>query len=157
MALLAAVAAYTAVTGGRYALLGESIAIGGAVALAAGIVIRLPLAVPWAVGLAGAGYVIGREHHAVVDGWASAVGAGLLLAAELAAWSIEHDARIREERTMVVRRVLLLAALVGGAALLGFVLVAAAAVSASTGIALTAVGVAAAVASVAVMLRLLRA
>jgi len=101
--------------------------------------------------------VIGREHHAVVDGWASAVGAGLLLAAELAAWSIEHDARIREERTMVVRRVLLLAALVGGAALLGFVLVAAAAVSASTGIALTAIGVAAAVASVAVMLRLLRA
>jgi len=157
VALLAAVAVYTALTGGRYALLGESFAGAGAIALAAGIIIRLPLAVPWAVGLAGAGYAIGRAHHAVVDGWASAVGAGLLLAAELATWSIEHDARIREERTVVVRRVLILAALVGGAALLGFVLVGAAAVSASTGIALTAVGVAAAVASVAVVLRLLRA
>jgi hypothetical protein len=157
LATLGAVTAYTYFTGGRYALLGASAAAAGVVALAAGIVIRLPLAVPWAIGLAGTGYAIGRAHHTVVDGWASAVGAGLLLAAELAAWSIEHDARIKAERTVLVRRALLLASLVTGAALLGFVLVGAAAVSASTGIALTAVGVAAAVSAVAVVLRLLRA
>ena len=155
--MLGAVTAYAALQGGRYASLGETVAGAGVVALAAGIALRLPLAVPWAVGLAGAGYVIGREHHAVVDGWAAVVGAGLLLAAELAAWSIEHDRRIREERTVVVRRIVILAALVVSSALLGFVLVGATTISTSAGIALTAIGVSAAVASVAVVLRLLRA
>ena len=101
--------------------------------------------------------MIAREHHAVVDGWASVVGAALLLAAELAAWAIERDRRIREEHTVVMRRVVTLAAVVASSALLGFVLVGATAVSTSAGIALTAIGVSAAVASVAVVLRLLRA
>jgi len=157
VATLAAVTAYTASGGGRYVSLGETAAGAGVIALTAGIVLRLPLAIPWAVGFAGGGYVIAREQHAVVDGWATAVGAALLLAAELAAWSIEHDRRIREERAVIVRRVLILATLVATSALLGFVLVGAAAVSASNGIALTALGVAAAVAAVAVVLRLLRA
>ena len=157
MAVLGAVTAYTSLQGGRYVALGGAVAGAGVVALAPGIVLRLPLAIPWAIGLAGAGYVIGREHHAVVDGWAAAVGAGLLLAAELAAWSIEHDRRIHEERTVVVRRAATMAALVASSALLGFVLVGATAVSTSAGIALTAIGVTAAVASVAVVLRLLRA
>jgi hypothetical protein len=155
--VLGAVTTYTALQGGRYVSLGETVAGAGVVALAAGIVARLPLAIPWSIGLAGAGYVIGREHHAVVDGWASVVGAALLLAAELAAWAIEHDRRIREEHTVIMRRVVTLAALVASSALLGFVLVGATAVSTSAGIALTAIGVSAAVAAVAVVLRLLRA
>jgi hypothetical protein len=151
------VAGYTALQSGRFASLGETTAGLGAVAIAAGIVLRLPLAIPWGVGLVGGGYVVAREHHSVVDGWAAVVGASLLLAAELAAWSIEHDRRIHEERTVVVRRAVTLSALVGTSALLGFVLVGAAAGSTSAGIAVTAIGVSAAVASVAVVLRLLRA
>lgn len=116
--------------------------------------LRLPVAVPWAVLFAGAGYVVARAQHSVVDGWAAVVGAALLLAAELAAWSIASDRRIHEERELVLRRSLTIAALVVTAGVVSFVLVGAAAVSAAAGLLLTAIGVAAAVASVAVVLRL---
>jgi hypothetical protein len=106
--------------------------------------------------LVGAGYLVGRERHSVADGWAAIVGAALLLAAELAFWSVDHDARIHEDRALVVRQSLVLGGLVAASALIGFVLVGAASISASTGLLLTAVGVAAAVASVGVVLRLLR-
>jgi hypothetical protein len=151
------VAAYTAVQGGRYGSIGETATGAAAVALAAGVALRLEFVVPWAVGLAGAGYIVGREHHAVADGWAAVVGAALLLAAELAAWSIDDDRRIREERAVVLRRLAVLTACVGASALVGFVLVGAAAVSTSAGIALTVIGVVAAVAAVGVVLRLLSA
>jgi hypothetical protein len=135
---------------------GGILASAGAVGLAAGIALRLSALVPWAVAFAGCGYVVGREGHRVVDGWAAVVGAALLLAAELAAWSIDHDRRIREERRVVVRQALTLVALVAAAAIVDFVLVAAAAVSTSAGLALTGVGIASAVAAVAVVLRLVR-
>lgn len=157
VATLGCVAAYAATSGGTLAVVGASLAGAGALFLAVGVVLRVPLVVPWAVALAGAGYLAGREHHSVVDGWAAAVGAALLLAAELASWSIEHERRIKEERSLVLRQALILAGLVVGAALVGFVLVGAAAVSVTTGLAVTAVGVAAAIASVSVVLRLLRA
>jgi hypothetical protein len=80
----------------------------------------------------------------------------LRLAAQLAAWSIASDARIREERAVVFRRSLTVAALVAGAALVSFLLVGAAAVSATAGLLLTGFGVAAAVGAVAVILRLVR-
>ena len=60
--------------------------------------LRWPSLVPWAIFVTGAGYVGGRAGKNVVDGWAAAIGVLLLLAAELAIWSIEHDARIAEER-----------------------------------------------------------
>jgi len=135
---------------------GGGIAGAGTLALLACVVLRFPLAIPWAVLLVGAGYVLARAHHSVVDGWAAIVGAGLLLAAELAFWSIESDRRIHEERPLVVWRSLTLTALVVTAALFGFLLVGAAAVSAAAGLLLTALGVAAAVGSVAVVLRLVR-
>jgi hypothetical protein len=125
--------------------------------LALGIALRFSLAIPWAVALTAAGYVLVREHRSAVDGFAAVVGALLLLAAELATWSIEHDARIHEERPLVVRRAATIAVVVAGSALAGFVLVGAAALSTSAGLALTAVGVAAAVAAVGVILRLARA
>ena len=106
---------------------------------------------------AGAGYLITRAGHAVVDGWAALVGVALLLAAELAAWSIEHDRRIRAEPALVVRRLGTLAVLGASALLVNFVLLAAAAVTAAAGVLLAAVGVAAAVTAVAVVLRLARA
>ncbi len=80
----------------------------------------------------------------------------LLLAAELASWSIEHDARIAAEPALVRRRIATLGALITAALLVNFMLLAAAGVSASSGVVLAAAGVAAAVTAVAVVLRLLR-
>jgi hypothetical protein len=155
-ATVAAVAAWVAVSGGAFASVGATLAGVAAAGVAAAVVVRFQGLIPWAIAVAGVGYVAGREHQALVDGWAPVVGAALLLAAELAGWSIEHDARIRQERALLLTRIGTLAALVAASALVAFVLVGAAAVSASAGLLLTGVGVAAAVSSVAVVLRLLR-
>src|SRR4051794_41563395 len=112
VATLAGVGAYAAAAGGTLPTAGGAIAGTAALVLALAVLLRVPAAVPWAVALAGAGYVVAREHQRLADGWSAVVGAGLLLAAELAAWSIGHDRRIREEREVVLRRVLVVAALV---------------------------------------------
>jgi hypothetical protein len=153
---LTGVTAYAISGGDTVAFAGAAIAGVGAVALVAGIVLRLPFAIPWAMLLAGSGYVVARVHHSVADGWAAVVGAALLLAAELAAWSIASDAQIHEEKAVALRQSLTVAALVAGAALVSFLLVGAAAVSATAGLLLTGLGVAAAVGAVAVILRLVR-
>ena len=153
---LAALTAYAFSGGDTVASAGGGIAAVGTAALVAGLILRFQLAVPWSVLLVGAGYVLARINHSVVDGWAAAVGGALLLAAELAIWSIASDRRIHEERTLVLRQSLTLAALVGAAALVSFILVGAAAVSAAGGLLLTAIGVSAAVGAVAVVLRLVR-
>jgi len=152
----AGIGAYTAATGGRLALLGESLAYAGALVLAIAAAARLAQVIPWAIALAGTGYVTGRVGHGAADGWAAVVGAGLLLAAELAGWAASHDQRILEERRLLVHRLSLLAGLVAASLLIGFVLVGAAALSASAGILLSGVGMAAAIAAVGVILRLLR-
>jgi hypothetical protein len=154
VATLAGVTAYTFSGDDVVASAGGALAAAGTLGLAAGIVLRLPIAVPWAVLFAGAGYVVARVQHSVVDGWAAVVGAALLLAAELAAWSIASDRRIHEEPAVVLRQSLTVTALVLTAAVVSFVLVGAAAVSAAAGLMLTGFGVAAAVAAVAVVLRL---
>jgi len=120
-------------------------------------VLRWPSTVAWAVLAAGVAYVVGREGRPLVDGWAAVVGAALLVAAELASWSIEHDARIRTQRTLVLRRAATLSALVLAALVVDFLLLGTAAIAASAGVLLAAVGVAAAVAAVATVLRLVRA
>jgi hypothetical protein len=125
--------------------------------MAAAIVMRWPQLIPWAVLATGAGYLSGREGRPVVDGWAAVVGVLLLGSAELASWSIEHDARIHTERRLLARRIATLAALTLTALLVNFLLLATAAVSAAAGVLLAAAGVAAAVLAVGVVLRLLRA
>ena len=146
-----------AANGGRFA----GVALGATVLafalLALGLVLRWPTTIPWAIVIAAAGYIVTREGKDVVDGWAAVVGVLLLLAAELAAWSIDHDARIRSEPSLLVRRVADARVLAAAALLVNFVLLAAAAVSASAGVLIAAVGVAAAVTAVAVVLRLVRA
>ena len=139
------------------AALGGAVGAAGLVLLGLGLVLRWPTTIPWSVLLVGGGYLLAREGNSIVDGWAAVVGVLLLLAAELASWSIEHDARIEAEPSLVVRRLATLAGLIAAALLVNFMLLAAAGVSASSGVVLAAVGVAAAVASVAVVLRLLRA
>jgi hypothetical protein len=125
--------------------------------LALGIVLRWPSTIPWTIVLAGAGYLAAREGKELVDGWAAAVGVLLLLAAELASWSIEHDARIRTEPALALRRTVTLAALCLAALLVNVMLIGTAGVAASAGVLVAAVGVAAAVTAVAVVLRLVRA
>lgn len=157
VASLFGVALYAATAGGELATAGEGIAAGGALALAVGIAFRAPIVIPWSVALAGAGYVVARERHSVADGWAPLVGAALLLAAELAAWSIAHDRRIEEEREVVLGQAGTVAAVVIGAAFVGFVLVGAAGISSSPGALPIVLGAAAAVAAVGLVGRLLRA
>jgi hypothetical protein len=125
--------------------------------LALGLVLRWPSTIPWTIVLAGAGYLVAREGKELVDGWAAAIGVLLLLAAELASWSIEHDARIRSEPSLAIRRAATIAALCVGALLVNVMLLGTAGVAASSGVLLAAVGVAAAVTAVAVVLRLVRA
>jgi hypothetical protein len=150
------VTAYAFSGGDTVASAGGALAGIGTAVLATGLLLRFQLAIAWAVLLAGAGYVVARAHHSVVDGWAAVVGGALLLAAELAAWSIASDRRIHEERAVVLRQSLTVSALVAAATLVSFVLVGAAAVSATSGLLLTGIGVAAAVGAVAVLLRLVR-
>ena len=126
------------------------------IALSVGLVLRWPTTIPWALVIAAGGYVATREGKSVVDGWAAVIGVLLLVAAELATWSIEHDSRIRSEPSLLIRRVVTLTLLAGSALLVNFILLAAAAVSSSAGVLIAAVGVAAAVTAVAVVLRLVR-
>jgi hypothetical protein len=157
VAALGASIAYIDAGGGRLATLGAVVGALGLGLLVVGLVLRWPTTIPWAVLLVGGGYVLSRAGNSVVDGWAAAIGVLLLLAAELANWSIDHDARIAAERSLVIGRIATLSALVAGALLVNFLLLATAGISASSGVLLAAVGVAAAVAAVTVVLRLLRA
>jgi hypothetical protein len=152
----ALVAGYTLGLGGRYGALAAGLAAAGLVVLAFALVRRAHGSVPWAVALLGAGYVLALGGRDTVDGWAAAVGATLLLTAELAVWSIEHDNRVHEEAAVLQRRLAALAGLVAGALLLGMLVVSAAAFSGASGILVATAGVAAAVLAVAIVLRLVR-
>jgi hypothetical protein len=152
--VLACADAYSVATAGRLAPVAAVGSVLGLGLLAGGIVLRWPTTIPWAVLASGGGYLAGREGRALVDGWAAVIGVALLLASELATWSIEHDARIRTEPALLARRIATLAGLAGVAMLVNFLLLGTAAVSASAGVLLAAVGVAAAVGAVAVVLRL---
>jgi hypothetical protein len=157
LAALVAAVAYAVAAAGRL----EPVSLGlGAVSVAllvVGLAVRLAGTIPWALLLAAAAYLAGIQGRDAVDGWAAAIGVALLLAAELASWSIGHDARIRSERALIVRRAATLAVLAVAALFVNFMLLAAAAVTAATGVVVAAVGVAAAVAAVAIVLRLVRA
>ncbi len=157
LAALGATVGYAAAADGRLA----PVALGGGALgltlLAVAIVLRWPSFTPWAIFVTGAGYVGGRADQNIVDGWAAVVGVLFLLAAELATWSIEHDARIAEERSLTTRRIATLALLGAAALLMNFLLLGTAAISASASVVLAAAGVAAAVGALVVLLRLTRA
>src|SRR3954447_24031081 len=148
---------YAAATAGRFAPIAI---VSGALAvalLALGLVFRWRSTIPWTIVLAGAGYLTAREGKELVDGWAAVEGVLLLLAAELASWSIEHDQRIRSEPSLAVRRAATLGALCLGALLVNVILIGTAGVAASAGVLLAAVGVAGAGTALAIGLRLGRA
>jgi hypothetical protein len=142
--------------GGDLTGLVAGIACLAVVVLLAGLVRRRAVAIPWSVLLAAAAYLVGREGSTVVDGGAAVVGVLLLLSAELASWSIEHDSRIEIERRLVARRAGVIVALVAGALLVNFLLLGAAALTASSGLVVAVAGTIAAVTAVAIVLRLVR-
>jgi hypothetical protein len=133
------------------------LAVAGCGVLLLGLALRRATAIPWAVLLTAAGYVTGREGSGGVDGGAAIVGALLLLAAELASWSVDDDRRIAMEPALTAHRVLVTAGVVASGLLIGFLLLGTAAVTTSTGLVVAVAGVAAAVTSVAIVLRLVRA
>ena len=65
----------TALAGGTVGTAGAVIAALGIPPLLVSVLLRFTPAIPCAVGLTGAGYVVGRAHHTTVDGWAAVVGA----------------------------------------------------------------------------------
>jgi hypothetical protein len=154
LASLAAAVAYATAAGGSLGGLALGLGIVGLLVLALGLVLRWPSTIPWAIAVAAAGYIVTRGGEPVVDGWSAAVGVLLLLTAELASWSIEHDARIRAEPALVARRITTIVGLSAAALLVNFILLAAAAVGSTAGVVVAAAGVAAAVAAVATVLRL---
>lgn len=116
---------------------------------------RLSMVIPWAVALLGGEYAlflaIGEEG---IDGLAPLYGVGLLLCAELSYWSIEPQSE--SDDNLAARRLTLLGAAALASAFLGAVVLSSAAVGLGSGLGLEAVGVAAAVAALAVVARLAR-
>ena len=155
--MLAGAGAYATSDAGRFADVSAGAAVAGCALLAVALVLRWPNLIPWAILATGGGYLLEREGRDLVDGWAALVGVALLLSAELAYWSIEHDARIRTERRLLAHRIAILAGLTAAAALVNFLLLGTAGLSASNGILIAAAGVCASVLAVGVVLRLLRA
>jgi hypothetical protein len=86
-----------------------------------------------------------------VDPWTPVYAAGFLLAAELAWWSIEPRVSAWSDFWVLARRVLAIAALCVGGALLAALVVLAAGAPLHGGVALELIGVAAAVAAIAVV------
>jgi hypothetical protein len=124
------------------------------VVLLVALVMRWPSAIPWSVAVLAATYLAGRTGHATVDGRAAIVGVLLLLAAELASWSVDVDKRITTERPLIVRRAGTLLGLCVLALIANFMLLATSALSASSSAALATIGTAAAVAAVALVVRM---
>jgi hypothetical protein len=154
LASLAVAGTYATARGGSLGGLALGLTIVALLVLTLGLVLRWPSTIPWAIVVLAAGYIATRGGEPVVDGWSAVVGVLLLLTAELASWSIEHDARIRTEPALVVRRIATIATLCAAALLVNFILLAAAAVGSTAGVVVAAAGVAAAVTAVATVLRL---
>ena len=123
----------------------------------------LGLATRWSAALA-AGLVLLGAEQAVrlangsdsVDPWTPVYAAGLLLAAELAWWSIEQRVPAWSQPGVVLRRLLVIVALCAAGAALAALIVVAAGSPLEGGVGLELVGVAAAVAAVAVVAALAR-
>src|SRR3954468_12251272 len=108
---------YAVATAGRFAPVAIVSGTLAVALLALGIVLRWPSTIPWAIVLAGAGYLTARGGKELVGGWAAREGVMLPLAAELASCSIKHDQRIQAAPALVIRRAVTLAALCLGALL----------------------------------------
>jgi hypothetical protein len=135
----------------------------GVVGLAAVLFLVLALArrshavLPWALALAGAecaAFLVIRGGE--IDGWAPIYGAGLLLVAELAYWSMERGVQGPPGEGLTFRRSTLVVTACVGAGGVGGLILAIAELSIRGGLWLEALGIAAAVGSIALLARLAR-
>jgi hypothetical protein len=111
----------------------------------------------WILLLLGLAYVLTIVVHPHgVDEAAPLVGAGLLLCAELAVWSCNTHAQVRAERRVVVEHAVALLVLVVAGLAVSALVVGLAAAPVGGGLAWTLLGAIAAVAAVAMTLRLAR-
>jgi hypothetical protein len=118
-----------------------------------------PSLLPWAIVLLGAAYASAlgvRSEAGVLDGGAPLYGAGLLLVSELGYWSLELRGPGREERRLLVRRATALGALTLASVLLGALVLVIATAPLGGGVAWDLVGVVAAAAALALIVRLAR-
>jgi hypothetical protein len=128
----------------------------GAMVLAFVLVRKRDDLLAWAVIPLGSAYTVSLVlHGSGVDGGAPLVAAGLLLCAELAAWSVDERFAIPAERAVVLARASALAALVVGSIVVATLVVALSLVPAS-GLAWTVLGAAAAVGVVGLAVRVAR-
>ena len=139
---------FTAARADRLGLLVLVVGLAGWLAVAAAVATRSPAPLPTGLALIGAEYaafLLLRDGG--VDPFAPVVGAGLFAAAELAYWALDAG-RVPDERVLLVRRLTTVAisALVAGS--VGAVVVTASDFAVNGGVALEALGVAAAVVSV---------
>ena len=117
----------------------------GVITLVAAIVLGWSSLVPASVGLVGAAYAVhlGLDDPAL-DTRAPLLAAGLLLAAELAYWSLEEVQNVRTEAREQLRRLAVVVLLALAGLLVGAVLLAVADVARTRGLAVDLLGVAAA-------------
>ena len=120
--------------------------------LAAGLALRVALALPIAVAILGTEYValLGFEGEAL-DMRAPFVAAALLAVAELGYWSLELRRAVKEEPGTSLRRLALLATLLLGVLALGVFLLALVGGVSAGGPAVNALGAVAAVGAVALL------
>ncbi len=124
--------------------------MGAVIVLAFALSSARPRTVAWAFALLAGEYVISLEIQGDQLDRAAYVYAGLfLVAGELAYWSLELTV-VRPESTALIRRLVAIVLVAVGGFALAFVVLAASALG-SGGVALTAVGVAAAVGAVALV------
>jgi hypothetical protein len=150
------VLAYAASRGTSLVLLIALIGAVGAGLLAFVLVRRMDELLPWALIPLGVAYTVSLvTHGSTVDGGAPLVAVGLLLCAELAAWSLDEHHAIVAERAVVRARATALAVLVA-VSLAASGLVVALSLAPGNGFGWTALGSAASVLAVAVAVRLAR-
>ena len=120
--------------------------------LAAGLALRIPVAVPAAIALLGAEYVaiLGFEADAL-DTQAPARRGALLAVAELAYWSLELRAPVVDEAGTYLRRIALLATLIVGVVGVGAIMLTLVEVVEAGGIAVDVLGAVAAFGALALL------
>jgi hypothetical protein len=146
-ALLAVAADEELLVRGNAALATMAVAL-----LAAGLFVRVALAVPVTVALLGAAYValLGFESD-TLDTRAPLVAAALLAVAELAYWSLELREAVADEPGTYLRRVSLLAVQLAGVTTVGVVLLAVVEGVETGGLAIEVLGAVAAVGALALI------
>ncbi len=155
--LCAALAAYPATAADRVPELPASLGVGALALLVVALAARWPSVIPWSIVALGASYGLElalRRDTVTIDAAAPVYGGGLLLLGELTYWSVELRGRQRAERPLLLRRTGALLLLAGGSTVVAALVLAVTSLSPAGGVVWHALGVAAAVAALALIARL---